>query len=343
VRHLLARLLASALALAGCSGPYSHTVDGHPLTGRRDVDPGYFFAGTVPLYGQSPSADDTAHLAYLRALRRIDVCGLLNRDMMAEIGEIHSVGTLYALNECDIDVKVSGVSPRKFVAVELTMTGDPGATVAFRVGDTPVYGEAPDSCVYAVPLPLSKLPGAAQLRSPEQPLVKVGLITEQDCGLAQRIALALAERVTTRPLPARDALAAYPATVAERDACQVMTVVGARVEHWDINAQEPYACRFSIRAGPGMLGLQVHLQPELVDAATEGLERRERDGVEIFVDHSFCSALSFVGAPMQRRLAAGGYLPAGHLVIRPALVVDIGGDNCEEAAAVVARGARLYT
>jgi hypothetical protein len=340
VRHLLACLLAGALALTACS----HLVGGHARAGQRDVDPGYFFAGAVPLYGQNVGADDTVVLAYLRALRRIDVCGLVDRDAMSKIGEINSVGTLYAFDECDLDLKVSGVSLRRFVGVELAMDRQPSDPAAFRVGDTPVYQSAPDTCGYQIPLPLSKLPGAGQLHSRQQPLVKIGLIAEQDCGLAQRVARAVAERLTTHPLPARDALAAYPSKLAERDPCEALTAAGADIDHWDIDTQLPYECRFSIwRSGwPDARPLQVHLQPEVVDAATEGLERREQDGVEIFVDRTFCSALSFVGPPMLRRLAGGGYAQIANLVIRPAVVVDFGGDDCEEAAGLAARAAKLY-
>ena len=223
VRHLLAFLVAGALALAGCSS----IVAGRPEAGQRNVDPGYFFAGQLPRYGQAVSAGDIAVLAYLRALRRVDVCGLVNRDVMSKIGEINSVGTLYAFDECDLDVKVRGMSPRKFDAVELLITGDPGDRVAFWAGDTPVYGSAGGTCSYSVPLPLSKLPGARPLRSPAQPLVSIGLIADQDCGLTQRIALAVAERVTTQPLPARDALAEYPSPLVDRDPCEVMSVAGA--------------------------------------------------------------------------------------------------------------------
>ncbi len=340
VRHLLAVLLASAFALTGCS----QMVNGHAKMGPRDVDPVYFFAGAVPLYGQTVDADDATLLAYLRALRRIDVCGLVDRDVMSKIGEINSVGTLYAFDECDMDVKVSGASLRKFVAVELAMDREPTGPVAFRVGDTPVYDAAPDTCAYAIPLPLSKLPGAGPLHSSEQPLVKIGLIADQDCGLAERVARAVAERLATHPLPARDALAAYPSTLAERDPCEAMTVAGADIDHWDIDTQLPYECRFSIWRGgwPDAVPMQVRLQPEVVDAATEGLERREQDGVEIFVDHKFCSAMSFVGAPMLRRLVAGGYVPTGDLVVRPAVVVEFSGDNCEEAAGLAARAAKLF-
>jgi hypothetical protein len=340
VRHLLACVLASALVLTGCS----HLIDGRAKTGPRDVDRTFFFADEVPLYGQTVGVNDTAVLAYLRGLRRIDVCGLLSSEVMARVGEINSAGTLFALNECDVDMKVSGSSVRKLVDAELVMTRDPGHAVAFRVNDTPVYSNVPDTCVYGVPLPMAALSGARPLRAPEQPLVKIGLIADQDCGLAQRIALAVAERVTTRPLPARDALAAYPYALAERDPCEAMTVVGADVDHWDTGTQQPYECRFSVRR-PGSedaLALRVQLQPQLVDAATEGLERREQDGVAVYLDRRFCSALSFVGAPMQRRLARGGYVSVRNLVIRPAVVVDTSGGDCENAAGIAGRAAKLY-
>src|SRR6202030_2508092 len=68
---------------------------------------------------QRPGADDITMLAYLRALRRIDVCGLLTRDALPKVGEIVSVGTLFAFDECDAEVKVSGDSDRRFVSVEV--------------------------------------------------------------------------------------------------------------------------------------------------------------------------------------------------------------------------------
>src|SRR5262245_2154690 len=90
-------LLAILVAISGCS----RDIDGSAVMGPRDVDPAYFFAGDVPTYGQQIAPGDVTALAYLRAVRRIDPCGLLTRDAMAKVGEIGSVGTLFALDECD--------------------------------------------------------------------------------------------------------------------------------------------------------------------------------------------------------------------------------------------------
>jgi hypothetical protein len=337
---VLAAMLTAMLVLTGCS----HVVSGHPRAGSHDVDPAYYFAGDVAVYGQTVSANDKTTLAYLRAMRRIDVCGLVSRGALAKIGEIGSIGTLFAFNECDLDVKVPGESARKFVSIELKMSR-PGTAVAFRVGDTPVYQSYPDACHYLVPLDLSRLPGAHPLRKPEQPFVRVGGIAEEDCGIAQRIAQAVAERVTTAPLPPRDAVAAYPVVLAERDPCQVLAVVGDDVEHWDIGLSQPHECDFSIwRTGlPDVLSLQVRLEPQMVDFATEGRDRSQRSGVEVYLDRTFCTAVSFVGAPMQRRVIGGGYVDLRNLVIRPAVVVEgSGGKNCDAVADVAAQAARLY-
>ena len=124
VRRLVSALtvaLITTATLVGCSPP----IDGKPVVGPTDLDQAYFFAGDVPVYGQRPGADDITVLAYLRALRRIDVCGLLTRDALPKVGEIVSVGTLFAFDECDAEVKVSGDSDRRFVSVEVGMTPAP--------------------------------------------------------------------------------------------------------------------------------------------------------------------------------------------------------------------------
>jgi hypothetical protein len=336
----LAAVLIAAPALTGCSQP----VAGHAKAGPREVDQAYFFAGEVPTYGQTVSASDTTALAYLRALRRVDVCGLVSGDALAKIGEISSVGTLFAFDECDLDLKMSGASVRKFVAVELLLSPNPGAAVVFRVGETPVYGNVPDSCDYMVPLDLARLPGARPLHKREQPFVKIDLIGEQDCAVAQRITRAVAERLSTTPLPARDAVAVYPSALAERDPCEVLSAISADVDHWNIGAAQPYECRFGIwRSGlPDVLSLRVHLEPQVVDIATQGRTRREQGGVEVYVDKTFCSAVSFVGAPMQRRLLGGGYVDPRDVVVRPAVVVDTSGKNCDAVADVTTQAARLY-
>ena len=122
--------------------------------------------------------------------------------------------------------------------------------------------------------------------------MRIGLISEENCDFAQRLARAIAPRIESLQLPIRDAVATYPAALAERDPCQVLSVVGAEVDHWDINRSRPYECDFGVwRSGyDGVVPMQVTLEPQLFDMATETRERRERDGVELFVDETYCSA-----------------------------------------------------
>ena len=155
---------------------------------------------------------------------------------------------------------------------------------------------------------------------------------------------AVAPRIESSQLPVRDAVATYPAALAERDPCQVLSVVGGEVDHWDINRTRPYECDFGIwRNGfPEVVPMQVTLEPQIVDIATDGRERRDRNGVEIYIDTAYCSAIAFVGAPMQRKLVGGDFVDAGAMVIRPAVVVDSGGQNCDAVADVAVAAAKLY-
>jgi hypothetical protein len=262
-------------------------IGGKPV---KEVDQAFFFAGNVPIYGQPVGADDIDILMYLRALRRIDVCGLLTGATLAKVGELVSVGTTLAFDECDAELKVSGLG-RRFLAVTLeTEPRDP-----------------PSFCQVAVPLTLSKLPGA-----PPQPAflklaVGVELVADTDCKLERRIGDGLAERLATEPLPPRDATAFYPARLAERDPCEVLSLL-SDITAWDIPGSKPYRCRFAVNGN----GLQVELQPRFID-----------DGP------TACTAFTFVDPGMQRRARGGGYVSLGSVVIRPAVIVqDIDGNGC---------------
>ena len=89
--------------------------------------------------------------------------------------------------------------------------------------------------------------------------------------------------------------------------------------------------------------MQVSLEPRLFDMATETRQRRDHRGVELFVDETQCSAVAFVGEPMQRKLLGGDFVDTGEVVIRPAVVVDGGGQGCEVAADVASAAAKLYS
>ena len=332
-------LLTAALMLTGCS----RTLEGTAAMGPREVDAAYFFAGDIPTYGQRLNPDEVTTLAYLRAMRRIDPCGLLTRDSLAKTGEIGSVGTLYALNECDVDIKVPGEAHHRYASIEVILNRMVGQPVAFLAGGLPVYESYPGSCDYLLPLNLSLLPGAQPLRQPDQPFVRVGLIAEENCDLAQRLARAIAPAVESPWLPVRDAVAVYPSPLAERDPCQVLSVVAAEVERWDVTRSRPYKCNFWISRGNDVVPIQVSLQPKMYDISTETRQQRRHDGVELFVDQAYCSTVVFFGSPMKRRLLGGDFVGTGEVVIRPAIVVDGGGEHCDVVTDVATTAAKLYT
>ena len=117
------------------------------------------------MYGQTVSNSDRVALAYRRAIRRVDVCGLVDADALAKIGEVVSLATLFAFDECDAEVKLPGRPDPRFVTVALDMTRT-DAPASFRVGSAPVYETSPGSCDFLTPLDLGHLPGATRLRKP---------------------------------------------------------------------------------------------------------------------------------------------------------------------------------
>lgn len=340
---MVAGLGAATLVFTGCG----HYVDGAARSGPPAADPAFFFAGDVSVYGQTVGANDKTLLRYLRAIRRIDVCGLTDRQSLAKIGEISSLGTLYALDECDVEIKMPGAAAGRYVSVEVTMDRVTAPPV-FRAGPTPIYETAKDSCEYLIPLDLSELPGAEPLHKPDQPYLRIGSLGASDCGLTKKVGAAVAERVAEGRLPARDGAAVYPAPLAERDPCEVLPLLGVEVDDWDVSRTLPYQCEFGIwRAGyADVLSVRVALEPKIVDIATEGRQHQVRDGADIYLDATFCSAVSFVGPPMQRRLAGGDFVDVPNTVVRPAVVVDSGEAGCagddKLVVGIAAAAAKLF-
>jgi hypothetical protein len=341
---MVAGLGAAALVLTGCA----HHIDGAAQAGSAAGDPAFFFAGEIPVYGQTVSDNDRTVLAYLRAIRRIDVCGLADRRSLAKIGEVASLGTLYALDECDVEIKRPGAAASNFVSVQVTLdrAKEPPA---FRAGRTAVYETAKDSCEYLIPLELSRLPGAMPLRKPDQPFLRVGSIGAAECDLTRKVAAAVAQRVTTGVLPARDGASVYPTPLAERDPCEVLAPLAAEVDHWDVNRSRAYQCEFGVwRDGDTeVLSTRVALEPKIVDITTYGKQHQVRDGADIYLDPTFCSAVAFVGPTMQRRLPGGDFVDVANVVVRPAVVVDTGeagcaGDN-KLVVKIAATAAKLFT
>ena len=316
----LATALAVVMVLTGCA----RAIDGSPRA--REYDEAYFFAGEVPTYGQTVSPDDVTRLGYLRALRRIDPCGLLTRESMAKVGEIGTVGTLFAFDECDLDVKVAGEAARWFLSVRLELA---------RVDA--IHETSPGSCEYLMPLPLSRLPGAQPLPGPEQPAVRIGLISQHNCVLVEKVVHAIEPRLASLQLPIRDAVGAYPAPLAERDPCQAQTALKAAT--WNVRDSRPYACALALGDGTPV---RVTLQPQLFDIETETRALRSRDGVDVYVDTAGCAATAFVGPQMQRKFLGGDYIRSADVVIRPAVTVGSASPHCDIATDGAVSAAKLF-
>jgi hypothetical protein len=316
----LVTALAVLMVLTGCA----RAIGGSPRA--HEYDQAYFFAGDVPIYGQTVSPDDVTRLGYLRALRRIDPCGLLTRDDMAKIGEIGTVGTLFAFDECDVDVKVAGEAARWFLSIQVELAN----VDALRE-------TSPGSCEYLMPLPLSRLPGAHPLPGPEQPAIRIGLISQHNCVLVEKVVHAIEPRLEALRLPIRDAVGAYPAPLAERDPCQVQSEL--HVASWDVRASRPYACALAFGDGTPV---RVMLQPELFDPETETRAQRSRDGLDVFVDTAGCAATVFVGPQMQRKFLGGDYVTSADLVIRPSVTVGSAAPHCDVVAGDAVTAAKAF-
>jgi hypothetical protein len=124
----------------------------------------------------------------------------------------------------------------------------------------------------------------------------------------------------------------------------LLSAIAGEVDNWDIGSSRPYRCDFGMwRAGlPEVVALRLTLEPKIVDIVTDGADHRTIDGADIYLDPTFCSAVSFVGPPMQRRLSGGDFVDVDNVVVRPAVVVDSGGGDCDPVLEVAAQAAHLY-
>ena len=341
MRRVLALVGVVALVLTGCA----QHLDGAATAGSRDGDPSYFFDGPAPTYGQAVGALDAVRLAYLQALRRIDVCGLVDQRRLAKVGEIQSLGTLFVFDECNVEVKTPGRAFARFVSASVELAQPEGPEVA-RVDGVPVREAYAGACEYLVPIDLAGLPGSRPLAGPDQPQVRISTVAETDCAGVPRLAEVIAENTTRSALPVRDGLAAYTTALAERDPCEVLAEV--EVGYWDISGSSPYRCVFGVARAtdPEVVPMAVALRPRVVDASVEGRELVETDGAAVYLDRERCTALVFVGPPMQRRLGDGTLVDTGdNLQIRPAVDVVSDVADCTGktlAATVAARAAALY-
>ncbi len=311
---MLVLFLVMALGLAGCA----RATDFTPRAAAPD--PAFFFAGAVPTYGQQVSPSQLNRLAYLRALRRIDPCDLLSRAAMAKVGEIGSVGTMFAFNECDVDIKVAGDSARRYVSVEVELGTLDRA-----------------ECQYVAPLPLAHLPGAPPVPGPVQPVVRISPITDQSCAFADQVGRSAAPILDVNRPPIRDGVSAYPVVLAERDPCEILPALpGAR---WDVGATRPHRCAVTLADGTA---IRLTLEPQLFEPDSDDRSRQSRDGIDLFVDTQFCAASVFVGAPMRRRLLGGDYQRPSDVVIRPSVMVESLPPRCDTVGDIAVAAGKIF-
>jgi hypothetical protein len=311
---VLVLFLVTALGLAGCA----RVVDAVPHA--AGPDPGFFFAGPVPTYGQPVSPAEHDRLAYLRALRRVDPCDLLTRETLAKIGEIGAVGTMFAFDECDVDIKMAGATARRYVSISVELSTLEHA-----------------ACQYVAPLLLSRLPGAPPLPGPVQPVLRITPVTEQPCDFAGTVGRATGPLPDAARPPVRDGVSAYPVRLAERDPCEILPVLSAA--RWDIAGSRPHMCAVTLADGTA---IRLSLQPQLFEPETDNRLRQSRDGVVAFVDSQLCAATVFLGPAMRRKLLGGDYLQPGEVVIRPAATVESTPPRCGTVTGIAVAAAKLF-
>lgn len=326
--------LAAVLALSGCS----RAIDGTAVAGDTTSDADRLFDRPAPTYGFDLSRNESNMLAYLQALRGIDPCGFADRDVFAGIGEIVSVGTLVAFDECGVDVEVSGQRDSEFISIGVGF-GYLDEPIAFRAGGLPVHEVYPGACYYEMPLDLSMVPAAPPQPNWTQPVVRVDSL-DSDCGFARSVVEAVAPRVAALELTLRDGASAYPVALAERDPCEVLSVLP--VEFWDVEYSSPYECSFTTNTDGYDESIWLTLRPQLFEEGLDAPTRRDRGGVEVLYDEYYCAADAFVGPQLQPKLTGGNTGSTGDVVIRPAVSVE--GDllDCETAIDLAVAAAELY-
>lgn len=332
------------LAIAGCTNIVSGTA-----TGRLPAPTGQtLFAGDVPRYGQTLTDEQTTMLAYMRALRRIDPCGLVLA--LNEIGAPTYISG--DVGGCFGSIKVAGTANPSSVGLSLVLGDSSLEKPEFTVGETPVY-HTPNTCAFEFPMALAKLPNAPKLKGPRMPVLRVVVVDgarsalSTDCKMAQPVINALL-KMNPADLPVRDALGAYPIKIAERDPCEILEEYPGRAR--DLRPSllgDPFACRFSLQDGDAWYELSFRAG---VDPPSK-LRADIRDGVEYFhgEDHNgsitACTSMVRLGKPLYARDVPGGATQENSTperVFVEALSFSIKDRNCGSTRAMMERAVQIF-
>lgn len=336
--RLVAGLLGVLLVVAGCGW----ATDGSPVAGPRDSDPAAFFAGAIPTYGQSLTADEMATQAYLRAIRRTDPCGFTTREALARIGEVLSAGTMFEFNSCELEVKVAGSADAKLISVAVAMAEVGEATPVFTIGDLPVYPFFDAGCGLQVPLPLNDLPGAPALTTSEQPYLQLAeLVSQQGCEFIEEFTKAVVVAMIPEQLPLRDALAVYPVRAAEYDPCAVLEELDG-VTSWDSRTELPYLCAFTLRRDESDVDVRMVMKPRSPKDSERDFLPEERDGIRVYVSPEYCAAIAYVGDELARKTSGGASIDMGEWATSPAASASVDAPHCDAATDVAVAAAKTF-
>ncbi len=334
-------LIATVWAIGACS-----TVVSGIATGRLSAPTGQtLFEGPVPTYGQTFTEKQTALLAYLRALRRVDPCGLLL--MLKDIGAPTYISG--DVGGCFGSVKVAGSASPSSVGLSLILGDYSREKPEFRVDGTPVFHTA-GTCLYEFPIALDKLPNAPKLtRGAGTPALRVvvvdgarsGLVP--NCTMAQPVIGVLA-KMNPADMPVRDALSAYPIKIAERDPCEILgEYPGQANEVRQSLFGDPYACRFSLQDNDAQFELTFRTG---VDPPSR-LRGEIRDGVEYFHgrDGSMCTSMVRLGKPLYARDVPGGAIQESNTperVFIEVLTFSLKNSDCRSTHEMIDKAVRIF-
>lgn len=289
------------LAIAACTNVLSGTA-----TGRLPAPTGQtLFAGAVPTYGQTFTQNQTILLAYLRALRRVDPCGLLL--MLKDIGAPEYISG--DIGGCFGSIKVTGTAHPSSVGLSLMLGDYSREKPEFTIGGAPVFHTA-GTCLYEFPIALDKLRDAPKLKGAKVPALRVVVVDgtrsalASNCKMAQPV-IGLLAKLNPADMPVRDALSAYPIKIAERDPCEILGEYPGKAD--DLRSSlfgDPFSCRFSLQDSDTQFELSIRTG---IDAPSR-LREEIRDGVEYFhgQDGSMCTSMVRLGKPLYARDVPGG-------------------------------------
>ncbi len=328
------------LAIAGCTNIVSGTA-----TGKLPAPTGQtLFADAVPTYGQTFTQNQTTLLAYLRALRRVDPCGLLL--VLKDIGAPEYVSG--DIGGCFGSIKVTGTANPSSIGLSLMLGDYSGEKPEFTIGGAPVFHTA-GTCLYEFPIALDKLPDAPRLKGAKVPALRVVVVDGSrsalapNCKMAQPV-IGLLAKLSPADMPVRDALSAYPIKIAERDPCEILGEYPGKAD--DLRPSlfgDPFSCRFSLQDSDTQFELSIRTG---IDAPSR-LREDVRDGIEYFhgQDGSMCTSMVRLGKPLYAREVPGGAMQESSTPERifvEVLSFSLKNADCASTRAMIDKAVRIF-